>query len=167
MVGLASAEDWPVGVMASSTAALNLEGKGGSFDAEEFAVVESIAMLASWIAAEEPNGFGSLLLAITPWAIAEAEAEFPEDNDTLATVATIGVVVVIAGYNISVEEDDYSKSEVFRNNFLFYNLLLGGGYLLSKVSDDGGNSYGRSRGASSLGLQPTEDGVVLGLNYRF
>lgn len=167
MVGPAPAGDQPVAVTALPTAAASFEGYGERFDAEAFAWAETAVALFSWMAAEAPNGYGTLLLAVTPWALAEAKAEFPGDDNRLGSVVAVGVIAVIAGYNISVDEDDYSKDEVFRNNFLFYNLLLGGGYLLSKLSGDENNYYERSRSGISLGLRPTEDGVMLGLNYRF
>lgn len=138
-----------------------------SFDAEAFTITESIFAVFSWLAAEEPNGYGALLLAVTPWAVAEAEAEFPGDDDTLGKVAVIGLVAIVAGYNISVDDDDYDKREVFRNNFLFYNLVVGTGYLIGKITDDGKQSFESNRPTTSLGLGQIEHGIELRLNYRF
>lgn len=63
------------------------------------------------------------------------------------------------GYNLSIDEDDYSESEVARNNFILLNLTLGIDRFLKGFDDNGKHSF--------IGVRPINDGMLFTKNYRF
>ena len=97
---------------------------------------------------EDPNRSGGIGLLIAPLV-------FQEEGSLAQNL----LYTAFVGYNLSIDEDDYSESEVARNNFLLLNIILGMDRFFKGADDNGKHSF--------IGIRPTNDGMLFIKNYRF
>lgn len=122
--------------------------------------MEGIIAGISLVAAQKPNTFGGLLLAGTLLS----GVDMGNDRESLLAMVLFSLV---AAYNISVNDDDYEKEEVFTNNFVLWNLALGTMHLYAEAGSNINRSSRASNSQTALTLQSKPDGIGVVLHYRF
>ena len=95
----------------------------------QFLIVESLIGINAWMASESPDVYGGVSALLFPLAGGENVGEFTYWS-SLTTAESIAI------YNIALDEDHYSKREIFKNNLLAWHLFAGvllvNGYVDSK-----------------------------------
>ena len=99
------------------------------------AILEGLAVVLSYGAAEDPNMVGTIGVFVPPYFILGSHP--PPDKEWSPNwdwriVPFLGSILTAGIYNLNVDEDDYSKSEVFKTNFSVLSAGILASYLLIK-----------------------------------
>jgi len=87
------------------------------------ALVEVILEQSAKSISENPNDWGLFFALIgVPWAIAEAEAQFPE-SETAKWIAG-GLTAALAAYYINLDEDKYNEDEIVQDSMDTWHIIL-------------------------------------------
>ncbi len=96
-----------------------------------FLLVEGIIGVNAWMASEDPHTYGALSALLFPLAGSS------QDSPTQHWVK-LAAVESVALYNLSIDEDKKSKSEIFKGNVIAWHLVAGivglSGYLVGDGS---------------------------------
>ena len=84
-----------------------------------FFVVEAILGVNAWMASEAPNGYGTIS------ALAFPLAGKSEETSDFVYWTGLAAIESVAIYNINLDSDEYSKSEIFRNNMKAWHAAAG------------------------------------------
>lgn len=120
-----------------------------------FLLLEGMFAANAWLASENPNAYGAVTALLFPLAAGEGSS-----SNTTKWVGFVGAES-IALYNLNIDEDKESKSEIFKNNMLAWHLFAGAVGLTGYIMGD----YCSKK---SLSLIPTPaGGAQLVYNYKF
>lgn len=121
-----------------------------------FFLVEGMLGINAWMASENPRAYGVVGALLFPLAAGG-------QGDLTATEQWVGLIGAesIAVYNLSIDDEKTSKSEIFKNNMIAWHLFAGAlGITSYLVGDTDSNE--------SLSLKPTAyGGAQLVYNYKF
>ncbi len=120
-----------------------------------FLIVEGMLGVNAWLASEDPQAYGLIGALLFPFAAGEGN-----NSDVEKWVGLIGAES-IALYNLSIDKDKKTKSEIFKENViawhLFAGILLATNYL---VGDEKTNE--------TISVEPVAyGGAQLVYNYKF
>lgn len=82
------------------------------------ALIEGVLISNAWMASENPHVYGTVGALLFPIGAAEADSD---EEFWVALTATESIAV----YNLAVVPDEYSKSEIFKNNLIAWHAALG------------------------------------------
>ncbi len=120
-----------------------------------FLLMEGMLGVNAWLASENPHAYGAVGALLFPVAAGEGSK-----SETETWVGIIGAES-IAVYNLSIDEDEKSKNEIFKSNMIAWHLFAG--VLITTKYIIGDND-----GSKSLSINPTRNGgVQLVYNYKF
>lgn len=116
---------------------------------------EGLVLANAWLASENPHIYGGALAILSPLGAAEGNAS--------TTTKWVGFLSAesIAVYNLNIDENKKSKSDIFKDNFIAWHLFAAtigiSGYLM-----------GDFKSKESLSLRPDfNGGATLVYNRRF
>lgn len=80
-------------------------------------VIEGLFIANSWLASEDPNTYGGIAALLFPLAAGEGEGS--------TTTKWVGFLSAetIALYNLDIDEDKKSKSEIFKENLIAWHVF--------------------------------------------
>lgn len=118
-----------------------------------FALIEGIFVANSLIAAESPEGLGWGLTVLSPFALAS-------EGLPLQTILGATAIAAIGQYNVQElsDEEQYSKSDIFKNNMYAFH-AVGAIALLSEWLT------GDTKAVEHVALMPSSKGFILAFNY--
>tara|TARA_R110002167_G_scaffold84928_2_gene230596 strand:- start:2110 stop:2565 length:456 start_codon:yes stop_codon:yes gene_type:complete len=118
------------------------------------AIVEGIILINSGLAAASPKGFGWVMTAISPFVLAGDGSTYTNSVGALGFAA-------IGQYNAQeLKNEEYSKSDIFKRNFIAMNALFGLTYITEKLT-------GEKIVPENVAVIPEHGGVTLALSYQF
>jgi hypothetical protein len=112
-----------------------------------FHSAEALFAVNAWMASEDPNAYGAIGALVFP--IAGCNVKYCLDLAAFETVAI---------YNLSIDPDEMSKSEIFKNNIIAWHLAAGFTMLSAHIFEDKGYK---------LNFIPTFDGGGIQFKYNF
>ena len=114
----------------------------------EVLIVEGLIVANSWMASQAPGAYG-----------AGAALLFPLNGCNYSYCADLIAAESIALYNLTLDENETSKGEIFKNNMIAWHVFAATGLLFNYFIDDSD---------AKLGFQPIETGGgKLVINYRY
>ncbi len=121
-----------------------------------FFLLEGMLGINAWLASENPHAYGAVGALLFPLAAGGEGSQ----NETEVWVGLIGAES-IAFYNLSIDEEEKTKSEIFKNNMIAWHLFAG--VLLTTKYIIGDNDSNES-----LSIKPnTYGGLQFVYNYKF
>lgn len=120
----------------------------------QFLILEAIIGFNAWSASKHPNGYGTLAALVFPLAAVGSE------EGPITAWSTFFGAESIALYNLNVDEDDYSKREVFENNMIAWHLFAG---ILTATSYMDNKWFNKE----TVSFVPTQSGGHITFNYKF
>jgi hypothetical protein len=119
-------------------------------------IAEGVFVISAWMASKNPQAYGGLLALGAPFG-----GHSGEQNETTMWL-TLAAVEAMAIYNISLDKDEYSESEIFKKNMIGWHIVLGVVGLTAWLSDDG-----EKEDKVSMSFAPLHGGGQFRLAYRF
>lgn len=115
------------------------------------AVIEGVVATNAWLASDSPQTYGVAAALLFPLGAINAA------NDRQFWTSIL-MAESIAFYNLSLDEDELSDDDVFRNNMIAWHLIMAGLVVTEWIATDK---------APSLLMQPLSDGAKLTYEFRF
>ena len=119
-------------------------------------VFEGLVAANAWLASQDPMAYGVAGALLFPIGAAEAE------SDTMFWVS-LTAAESLAIYNMSIDTDRHSKSDIFRDNMIAWHVFVGVVGLTSWLTED---SEPEDKLALSFRPEQTGGGQLV-LTYRF
>lgn len=116
-----------------------------------FVALEALIGVNAWMASEEPQAYGALGAIFFPIAGCEY-ARGKSCTTNLIAVESLAV------YNLSIDPDKKSKSEIFKDNMLAWHLVM---------LTIGTTFYLDEKKSKKINLTPLPDGGSLSFHYDF
>lgn len=113
---------------------------------------ELVIVLSSLIASQYPEEYGVGITLLSPFTLAG------DDHDYVRYTGFGGMASIGLYNSFEMKKDKYSKSDVFKRNFVAFHVVFGAIHLLEKKL---------RYTSSSLSLRPVSDGLAIGYNYEF
>lgn len=119
---------------------------------EELAILEGMILFNSALISYDPEAFGGILTLFSPLAASE-HSQNETQILTVAGTASIGL------WNaLELKDSKYSKGDVFKSNFIAFNLLILSTHLSDLVFEDN---------SESVAVQNMNDGFLISFQSRF
>ncbi len=119
------------------------------------AFFEGMIAVNAWMASKNPKLYGGAAVLLFPVGAAESK------NETTFWVS-LAAAEALAIYNISLDEDKYSESEIFKKNMIGWHLFAGAVGLTTWLTNDE-----NKKEKVSLGFVPAPKGGVFRVTFRF
>jgi hypothetical protein len=121
---------------------------------------EGLVGANAWLASKSPRGWGGVEAGLVP-VLTIASAVDPKASPAEPWLILIGGGAV-AAYNLTVDTDKTSASQIFKTNFVALNVLLGAGVAITQFS----GSPRQDRRVSVAYLPGPHSGNLV-FSYRF
>lgn len=119
---------------------------------EEIAILEGMILFNSALISYDPEAFGGVLTLFSPLAASE-HSQSETQILTVAGTASIGL------WNaLELKDSKYSKADVFKSNFVAFNLLILSAHISDLIFEEN---------SKSLALQNMNDGFLISFQSRF
>lgn len=119
---------------------------------QELLMLEGMILFNSALISYDPEAFGGILTLFSPLAASE-HSQSETQILTVAGTASIGL------WNaLELKDSNYSKADVFKSNFVAFNLLILSAHISDLVFEEN---------SESLALQNMNDGLLISFQSRF
>lgn len=119
------------------------------------AIVEGLIVANAFLASQAPEGYGAFLTLFAPLATTKTA------SDATNVVGVTGAAAIGLYNALELNEDKYSKSDVFRRNIVIFHAFGGLLFLTEKLT---GKRLANESAAVGISR---DDGTRLTINYRF
>ena len=116
-------------------------------------LVEGLLISNAWMASEKPKEYGGFMMLFSP--IAGSSGDKFSDYVGLVGAEAIGL------YNLTIDKDKKTKSDIFKENLIGWHIVIGVGALTDYFTDD------KKEDSKVYILPIKKGGVKISYNYRF